>query len=185
MLTCRDCQSHLTAYLHGEVTPKMRRQIAQHLRQCPQCDALYASQRDLSQELAFALPRLGQPDAGQLQRIWGAVQAEQNHPSGTSWRHYAAQYGFAALLLMLALLIPWTLHSQQMALALPLPPVPQEAQVAVSTPPSHVAVVAQALPTHPGQTSEVRFAPVSSPAIAPSPSFQPLGSLAPAVTDTP
>src|SRR5262245_36013180 len=100
MFTCRDCQSHLKAYLHGELTPIMRLRVVQHLKQCPRCDALYAAQRDLTQELEFALPLVGQPQPRQLRKIWGAIHAEQTHPSGVHWRHYTAHYGFAALLLV-------------------------------------------------------------------------------------
>jgi len=180
MLTCRDCQSHLTAYLHRELTPKMRRRVALHLNQCDRCANLYAAERDLSQELAFAVPQLGQPDAAQIRRIWSAIEAEQSQPSAPHWTRYTTRYGFAGLLLMLALLIPMTVRSQQMGLSLPLQPVPQT-QMAAGTPPSHVVTVAQALPVYPGHRSEVRFAPVSSPAIAPSTVSNP----APAATDTP
>ncbi len=118
MVNCRECRSNLVAYLHRELSPARRREIALHLDTCQGCYAAYIEQRDLSHELAQILPRLGNASAPHFERVWNAFQAERAG-GRTPDAAYPARYGLAALLFMLALLFPWSLNRGEIIMAAP------------------------------------------------------------------
>lgn len=120
MIACRYCRVHLDAYLSGELAPPARRRVAVHLDQCAACYAAYVQRREVARELRRSLPLVGyskEPDFGQ---VWLRVQAEV--PQGSS---HPVQYGLAALLLALMLLVPFTMGHRDVAAALPTQPAPQ------------------------------------------------------------
>src|SRR5436190_927022 len=103
---CLYCQAHLQAYIDGELSPKARRRIAQHIDRCPACYHTYIQQRDFSRELQQEIPLVGQRNAPDFKQMWGAVQAElpQSQP-----RLYQARYGMALLAFTLMLVVPFTM----------------------------------------------------------------------------
>jgi anti-sigma factor RsiW len=119
--TCNDCRSHLIGYLHQQLSPRKRRQVAQHLQSCAACYADYIAQRDLARELTSSVPALGQPAAPDLSRVWIAIQRDMSR-SDPVRRRYLGHYGIACLILALTLLLPWSLGQQHIALAVPRQP---------------------------------------------------------------
>jgi anti-sigma factor RsiW len=128
-MTCRQCQSKLVAYVHNQLNGRARARVDRHLNECPVCYAAYLAQRDVAQELAHSLPVLGRPDAPQLGRMWLAIQADMNRPRRIA-RPNLARFGVACLVLVLALILPWSLDKQQVALA--VPPQPSAPPLTVS-----------------------------------------------------
>lgn len=123
-LTCHQCQPKLLAYVHHQLSDRASRRVARHLNDCPLCYAAWLEQRDLARDLAQSLPALGRPDAPQLGRVWLAIQADMARPRAVS-RPPLARFGVACLVFVLALVLPWSLDKQQVALAVPSqPPAP-------------------------------------------------------------
>ncbi|MFO7320528.1 MAG: zf-HC2 domain-containing protein [Chloroflexota bacterium] len=120
-LTCTQCQPKLLAYVHNQLADSDRRRVARHLNDCPVCYAAYLAQREVAQELAGTIPSIGLPDSLQLNRMWLAIQSDMNRPR-TIPRPQLARMGVACLVFVLALLLPWSLDKQQVALAVPPPP---------------------------------------------------------------
>jgi Putative zinc-finger len=123
MLACKKCQAKLVAFIHHELTPTQRRQVALHLDSCETCYAIYVQQQDLAQNLAQMLPHIGQGQQAQYDRVWAAVQQNIVQPR-RSTTPYPARYGFAVLAFTLMLLIPLTLGNQNLPLVVPTPPAP-------------------------------------------------------------
>ncbi|MFN8376638.1 MAG: zf-HC2 domain-containing protein, partial [Anaerolineae bacterium] len=110
MLRCRAVQAKLTAYIHGELPLKARRRVAAHLEHCPRCQSAYQRERELVHELERELPRVGQGHKTELARVWSKVQREIYAPeTPRPTLHYRASYGVAALMLMLAMVVPYAL----------------------------------------------------------------------------
>lgn len=72
----RYCKANLTAYVNGQLSPRARRRIARYIDIDAACYAEYVRQRELARELNHSLPYIGQPTQPQLDRVWGAIQAE-------------------------------------------------------------------------------------------------------------
>ncbi len=144
-ISCRECRSQLIGYVNQQVPHRMRQRIGAHLSECPMCYTEYVAQRHLSDELAFALPLLGQPKQPQLGRVWSAIQSEMNRPTPVA-RAPLTRYAVACLILALALVLPWSLDKQQVALAVPQQPaaplVPGATEAASTEEPRAVATVA-------------------------------------------
>lgn len=118
MMTCQDCQAHLVAYLHNELSPHLRRRVAYHLDDCAACYVRYTQQRDLARELHNAVPLLGRDHTARVDRVWAAVQSELIQPRPTPLL-MRARYGLMLLSLLLALLFPWALGGQRLTSAAP------------------------------------------------------------------
>jgi anti-sigma factor RsiW len=114
------CRGSLDAYLDGQLTPKARRRVAQHISRCETCYADYARRRDLRDELQRTMPLIGadQPD---FKRMWHAIRVELPRDDR---RRTQARYGLAALMLMLSLLIPFTMGHRDIPMVLPSRPAP-------------------------------------------------------------
>ena len=123
-MNCHTCQSKLVPYLHRQLSPRMQRRVGAHIDSCPVCYAAYLSQRELASDLSAGLTRLGQPNAPQLSRMWSAIQADIDRPRPVA-RRSAGRYGVVLLMLLAALLLPWSLDKQPVVLAVPdQPPAP-------------------------------------------------------------
>jgi anti-sigma factor RsiW len=112
MLRCQAVQTHLTAYIHGELPLKARRRVSAHLERCERCQSAYQRQRELVRDLEQELPRVGQAQSAQLARVWSKVQTELDTPARRrrpSLR-YRASYGVAALLLVIVMFVPYALN---------------------------------------------------------------------------
>lgn len=120
-LMCRYCRANLDAFMDRALTPRARRRVARHIDSCPSCYEVYTLRRELRRELQQAIPLVGRGHTPDFERIWGAVRVEIPRPSG---RQAQFRYGFAALLLLLALLVPFTMGNHELTRAVPVPPVP-------------------------------------------------------------
>lgn len=118
---CHYCQAHLQAYMDGELSPKVRRRVSQHLDRCPACYNVYAQRRDFSRELQQTLPLVGQQYAPNFKKMWGAIQSELPQPQP---RMYQARYGLALLAFTLMLIVPFTMGHRDMSRMPPSPPAP-------------------------------------------------------------
>ncbi len=120
-MKCKDCKFHMTAYLHGELAPKVRQRMTQHIQTCPMCYTVYIQERDMQHELAYYVPLVG--SRPRYDKMWASIQADMSRPREP---RFQMRFGLAALMLALALLLPWTLGRQQTALAaVPTQPSPE------------------------------------------------------------
>jgi len=118
---CRYCRAHLDAYVAGELALPARRRVAAHLDQCAACYAVYAQRREVVRELQRSLPMVGYANPPDFGQVWLNVQQEMPRGSG-----YSIQYGLAALLLLVLLLVPFTMGHRDIAAALPTQPAPHQ-----------------------------------------------------------
>ncbi|MEP7293005.1 MAG: anti-sigma factor [Chloroflexota bacterium] len=135
--SCRNYRALLPGYIQRELTPPQRARVSRHLNGCANCYVAYIEQKQLVHELTFSLPRVGALPAAhapRLDSIRASVMAEMAHPKPRVTL-YPARYSVVVLLLMFALLLPWSMRGQ--AFALPTPPQPEAAT------PSGTAVVAE------------------------------------------
>lgn len=133
----RYCKANLTAYVNGQLSPRARRRIARYIDIDAACYAEYVRQRELARELNHSLPYIGQPTQPQLDRIWGAIQAEMGGISPTApashrTPHYVqvkranTRFGVVGIACGLVLALPVMLgNSNVSALSVPTPPEPQ------------------------------------------------------------
>ncbi len=138
-MRCSQCRALLPGYIQRELSPKQRERVSRHLTSCAACYVACGEQRQLERDLAFAVPRIG-GDAPRLDKMRAAVAAEMVRPAKRAprVRLYQARYSLAALILMIALLLPWSIRTRSFAL-------PTQPQPETLTPPEGTAVVA--LPT--------------------------------------
>ncbi len=136
MISCRVCREHLPGYISRELTTAARSQVAEHIQTCNACYAVYVHQRELSSELSRTLPGLGSP-LPSLERIWAGVEAEMRAPKRQSISLEQARYSLAVVLLVIALLLPWSIRAHQFNL--PTPPTP----AALNTPSTPAVVSAK------------------------------------------
>lgn len=116
---CRYCRAHLDAYIAGELPPSARWRVAAHLDRCAACYAAYAQQREVVRELRRALPIIGRGHPPDFEYVWLNAQRELPRSSRDS-----IQYGLAALLLVVLLVVPFTIGYHDIAAALPTQPAP-------------------------------------------------------------
>jgi len=73
-ITCQEVWQELTNYMEGDVTAELREQIAEHLRGCAHCTAVYDGSRNVVQLLGsgktFELP------GGFSRRLYDRLQTE-------------------------------------------------------------------------------------------------------------
>lgn len=137
-LSCRYCQAHLDGYLDGQLTPKARRRVAEHLARCESCYVEYVRRRDLHGELQRTLPLVGQRQMPDFARTWQAIRVELPHPTYER-RRDQARYGLAAVMVMLVLLLPFTMGHRDLPL---LPPRPAPDSTVKSGTPAHLEPIA-------------------------------------------
>lgn len=118
MWNCKKCESDLVAYLHHELPPAKRQQVARHLDECERCYAIYLQQQDLTQNLTRVVPLIGQGQKATFDRVWKAVQQDIQEPR-RAVRPYHTRYGVAALAAVFMLLFPLTLGNQSLPLIIP------------------------------------------------------------------
>jgi anti-sigma factor RsiW len=147
-LSCRQCRKLLPGYIGRELTPKQRERVSRHLNTCAECYVALTDQRQLSNELAYSLPRIGASEP-RLDKIRAGIMAEMRQPapskSGGQVRliRTQARYSLAALVLMVALLLPWSIQSRAFA----LPTLPQPETVTPQGTPVVFAVATESAPT--------------------------------------
>lgn len=144
MITCRECQKHLIAYLHRDLPAWGTRQVAAHLDHCPACRFQYERERQLADELRHIVPSLGQqvrPPA--FDQVWAAMRRDPMRPLGSQ---YSLQYGMAMLVVTLLLLIPFALGKSHYVLAAPPtqpPPLVRVTATGTETTARNVSLVAR------------------------------------------
>lgn len=149
-ISCRQCRKLIPGYIGRELTPKQRERVSRHLNTCAECYVAYTEGRQLMNELSYSLPRIGaSAPPPRLDKIRAGIMAEmrQTAPSKSGRARLMrtqARYGFAALALMLALLLPWSIQSR--AFALPTLPQP-ETLTPPGTPVVFVAAPTESAPT--------------------------------------
>ncbi len=122
-MRCKQCRVLLPGYIQRELAPQQRAQVSRHLNVCADCYAVYMDQRQLVRELSINVPRIGIDTSPHLERIKLAVMADLVRPQKPPVRTYQqARYSLAALLLVIALLVPLTMRSH--SFELPTPPRP-------------------------------------------------------------
>ncbi|MCC6803068.1 MAG: zf-HC2 domain-containing protein [Anaerolineae bacterium] len=131
--TCRQCRALLPGYIHRELSPRQRARVSRHMSACAECYAVYAAQRQLVQELAASVPRIGS-GAPRLDKMRAAVMAEMAAPPRPKRRVNQARYSVVALALVVAVLLPWSMRAHSFS----LPTLPQPEAVT----PQGTAVVA-------------------------------------------
>lgn len=126
-LHCYRVRVRLSAYLHGELKPSGRRFVARHLDRCPHCRHVYQQQRELVRDLERDLPAFGAPSSATMRRLWGNIAAERPTATTQPTLLHSLSYGFAALMLVLLLVLPLTIgahHSHEATV--PVQPDPQQ-----------------------------------------------------------
>ncbi len=128
-LSCRQCRKLLPGYIGRELSPKQRERVSRHLNTCVECYVALSEQRQLVHELSYSLPRIGtgaQPP--RLDKIRAGIMAEMRQPerpkiSRARLMRTQARYSLVALILMIALMLPWSIQNR--TFALPTPPQPE------------------------------------------------------------
>lgn len=142
MYTCRQCRAALDKYARRELTPTRRRLVSAHLDTCATCYADYRRMLAFDGDLRGVLPHLGAPTSLQLAHVWAGVQSQLRTPSYAQRSPFQMRFGVALVVMVIALIMPWMMHHQQ-AMAVPLPPTPQQQTQAVTNP---AQVIAMATP---------------------------------------
>lgn len=135
-LTCKSCRTYLTAYVHGELTPRARRRVDAHLNGCRACAAEYTRHSRAARDLRSTIVHMGQPSRTQLSSIWMAVQSDLEIPSKGQERRYSPlRVGAFAFALILALMLPPLLNGERVYAQIPDPPTPLLMRVTYSVSP--------------------------------------------------
>ncbi len=127
-LICHYTRVRLDAFIDAELSPRVRRRVAQHLDRCPHCDRAYRQRRELRRELQQTLPLVGTHVTPDFAALWVDIRAEI--PRKSPPRKF--RYGLVMLLLAMALVTPFTMGNGRVTQVLPDQPVP-EAQLATET----------------------------------------------------
>jgi anti-sigma factor RsiW len=124
--SCKQYRALLPGYIERELSPQQRERVSRHLNACPDCYVAYIEQRHISRELANSLPRVGAAtgSAPRFDLIRAAVMAEVHQPKRQP-RLVDARFSIAALLLVVALLLPLSVRERVFALPTPTQPQPE------------------------------------------------------------
>lgn len=170
---CGECRSHLVAFLHGDVSPLLRRRVARHLDHCPACYELYRQELDLMRDLKREVPFIGAAHQPRFDQVWTAIQQDIVKPKSNMPRFHF-HYGLAMMALVFVFLVPFTMGSQNFALASPPPqpiPLTQQATPSGTEPGTEETVVAisfltdqsQVTPEAPQRTAGPSLDVISTP----------------------
>ncbi len=124
---------YLTAYVDGRLNHQRRVRVAQHLARCEACRAALAREQDVSRELAALMPGLGQPEPGQLRRLFPAIMAEVRSTPSHPLRLAPSVGVMLAMLLICAFSVSAFFGGATHAIAAPNPHFPSDVQ-ATNTP---------------------------------------------------
>ncbi|RMF78135.1 MAG: zf-HC2 domain-containing protein [Chloroflexi bacterium] len=104
-ISCYQCQSQLSHYVHDELSPLQRRKVAQHLTSCADCDRIYRTEKQIAQQLGSEMLFVGRGHVPDFATIWASVEHEVFKPKSQPAR-YSVRHGLVAIVLMLALMLP-------------------------------------------------------------------------------
>lgn len=124
--SCKQYRALLPGYIERELTPRQRERVSRHLNVCPDCYVAYIEQRHLTRELANSLPRVGvaATNVPRFDQIRAAVMAEVHQPKRQT-RLVDPRFSIAALLLVVAFLLPFSVRERVFALPTPTQPQPE------------------------------------------------------------
>jgi anti-sigma factor RsiW len=174
-LRYRYAKAKMAAYVNGELSPNTRRFVGRLINDDERIYNEYIRQRQTKQKLERELPTFGRPDEGQLSAVWANIQAEMSKSDKpdtppASRPRYSLSYAVAAVMFVLAVLIPIALDASHVsAAAVALKSVPET--VEFTTPdtqepgaqPTSIAVAA-AVQTQAQVTDEVNTDLQNTPA---------------------
>lgn len=122
----RHVTSLIARYIDGQLRPAQRAQVVNHVRVCAACRAALAREEQIAADLRREMPRLGQPDAARIDRVWSDVWHDiEAAPRPTRARRSTHLPGLSmalAMLVMLALALPLLAQSGMRAEAAPFEP---------------------------------------------------------------
>ena len=117
-IQCGECRSHLVDFVHGDVSPLLRRRVARHLDHCPACYNLYLQELDLINDLKRNVPLIGKGHQPSFDAIWAEIQTDIVKPK-PRMPQFHMRYGLAMLALVIVFLVPLTMGNQNLTLASP------------------------------------------------------------------
>lgn len=146
-LNCRQTRRALSAYVTGELNPRRRALVAQHLLTCESCDAIYQAQKQVSRELAASVPLVGKgSESGRFELMWREITAQIAVAPRPKISAQRLATGVTALLVGVIVALAWS---------------PREADAGIPTPPTAVEGVAAG-----GTPVAVAFSPEQAEASA-------------------
>ncbi len=120
----RHVQHLILAYVHGQLRPARRARVMNHVRVCDTCRAALAHEERLALDLQREMPLIGQPNNGQLTRMWAGVWQEISlNPPQSRVRRTPFLPGLSAvlaILLVMLVALPLVAHSGTRAEAAPM-----------------------------------------------------------------
>ena len=116
MISCKQCQKHLVAYINRELSPKLCDQVAQHLDHCETCYPIYLQHKRTTYELRRTMPLVGNARPPTFDRVWAAARLDA---ARRTTNYYPLRYGMAMLAITVLLLIPFALGRTNQVLAEP------------------------------------------------------------------
>jgi len=124
-LSCKTCRTYLTAYIHGELTPRARRRVDVHLNGCSACAAEYTRHRRAARDLHSSIGGVGQPSRDQLSAIWTAVQTDLESPfHSKARRHSPLKMSAFIVAMVIVLMLPPLLNRDRVYAQIPDSPTP-------------------------------------------------------------
>lgn len=118
----------LTAYIHQQLSPALKTQVAHHLQRCDHCRAALDQELSIGRELRDWMPAIGKPNKEQLTVLWSSVRQDRRH--GLSWR-WADGFPFTliAMGLFIVVIACMVIFVQGPLPAIAAPVSPQQIQV--------------------------------------------------------
>ena len=162
MISCKQCQKHLVAYINHELSPKLKDQVSKHLDHCETCYPLYLQHKRVAYELHRVMPLVGNYRPPTFERVWKAAQLDVARRTSN---YYPLRYGMAMLAITVLLIIPFALGRTNQVLA---------------DPPTQPAPLLRVTPNVTAATDEgvsVAFEISQTPAPAKLPSTLPLNAI--------
>lgn len=141
----RYAKARMAAYINGEVSPAMRRFIAQQIDTHDDVHRCYTQHRAAKRELERELPTFGRASEMQLDALWTSIQTQLNQPEPAATApvratpRYSLGYGLAMVLCAMALLLPLSMDATRaQASFTPQPQHPSPEFTEVATTPAYL-----------------------------------------------
>ncbi|NLE51228.1 MAG: zf-HC2 domain-containing protein [Chloroflexi bacterium] len=177
--------THLIArYVQGQLGPEQRAQVMNHVRFCARCRVALAREEQIAAELQREMPRLGQPDPAQMDRVWAGVWQEVQAPRPPARTHRAAGWpGLSmalAVLLMITLALPLVAQRGMRAEAAPIDTGANLVRSTASPPPAGTVVARNSTPEGSATRSDARATvALAAPTVGASPVPMPVSTVFP------
>lgn len=116
MISCKQSQKHMSAYIQRNLPPQLQWQVSQHIHHCQNCYAVYLEEKRLITDLRRVVPKIGSGQPPAFERVWKATQAASVRRSPPQ---YSLRYGMAMLVITFLLLIPFAMGKGNQVFAEP------------------------------------------------------------------